>query len=472
MRDVMNSSCRVVRVGAAVGCLRLLCRLGVLCIPLLAGAQPLPELYRSALAADPAVAAAQAQVRAAEQRVVQARAAFGPVVAFTANQSETRYNEAPSFETRPFTAKQVAVQLTQPLLRSVLLPSLQAARAQVEQAQAALEQAQGESMQRFVESNFDLLKARDVLAFVQAQRAATAEQLAAAQRSFKVGTAPITDVREAEAKADTVAAQLVAAEFDLDLKQQVLAVLVGHPVSGLLERGLSGEQLPELQASSVNDWLGSALTQSPQVRQAMQARDAATAEVEKARQAHAPTAELTYSHTMASDTGSPTTLLPRRADSRQIGVSLNVPLFASGATQSKVAEAMALRDRAERELDAARRNATLAVRQGFSATLSALSQARGLEAAVRSNELALRANRRGYEVGMRVNAEVLESQTKLFEARRELSRARYDAWINFVKLNVAAGRQSEAELVLLESLLLQQPAPALQGSMRQREERP
>jgi outer membrane protein len=94
------------------------------------------------------------------------------------------------------------------------------------------------------------------------------------------------------------------------------------------------------------------------------------------------------------------------------------------------------------------------VRQGYSNTLSAVSQARGLEAAARSNEVALRANRRGYEVGMRINSEVLDAQTRLFEARRDLSRARYDAWINFSKLKALAAQLSEPDLVELEGLLV------------------
>ena len=82
----------------------------------------------------------------------------------------------------------------------------------------------------------------------------------------------------------------------------------------------------------------------------------------------------------------------------------------------------------------------------------------------------MRANRRGYEVGMKVNAEVLESQTRLFEARRDLSKARYDAWIHYVKLTVAAGRASETEIALLEGLLVEQaPVTPDAGPRRKRE---
>jgi outer membrane protein len=96
----------------------------------------------------------------------------------------------------------------------------------------------------------------------------------------------------------------------------------------------------------------------------------------------------------------------------------------------------------------------LNVRQSFSATLSAVSQARGLTTAVKSQEVALRASQRGYEVGMKVNSEVLAAQSKLFEAQRDLSKARYDAWLAYMKLKGAAGQIAEADLSQLDALLV------------------
>lgn len=428
--------------------------------------QPLPELLTRSLAADPAVAAAQAQLRVAEQRVYQAKASFGPSAALSANQTETRYNEGPSFELRPFRSKQLSVQVTQPLIRTALFPTLEGAQAQVEQAQAALEQAHAEAAQRLVEASFEVLKARDLLAFNQAQRVATSEQLLLAQRSFKVGTAAVTDVREAEAKVDTVAAQILSAESDLDLRQQVLNEVAGTGVQGLMQRSLDGDRLPVLDAASVLDWLSTAQTHSLQLRQAMQALVVAETEVRKARQGHAPTADLTYNYTMSSETGTVTSFFPRRGDTQAVGISVNIPLFAGGATQSKVAEALALRDKAQSELDTARRTLTLGVRQAFSATLSAVAQARGLASAVRSQELSFRANRRGYEVGMKVNAEVLDAQSKLFEARRDLSRARYDAWAGYIKLKALVGRLVAADLLALDELLVVAEAPTMRVPAR------
>jgi outer membrane protein len=428
----------------------------------LAAAQPLPALYRAALANDPAATVAQAQVRIAEERLSQAWSAFGPTVALVYNRNDYRADEAPTFDRRRFGSRELVVQLTQPLVRLPLHSALDAAKAQVEQQRSALDQVRLESMQRFVEAAFEVLKARDALSFAQAQRAATAEQLASARRSFTVGRSPVTDVRDAEAKADTVAAQLAAARFDLDLRQQILAELVGRPVTGLVERGLRESSLPSVEGSQTSDWLVAAWAGNLQVQQAQRALEVAEYDVTRAERAHAPTVDLTSSYGASSDTGTATTFLPRRANTAQIGVNLNVPLFASGATQSRVPRGDG---RARQGAGRCRRGASQCQPRHPPEPhrhLSAISQARGLEAAVKSNEVALRANRRGYEVGMKVNFEVLESQTRLFESRRDLSKARYDAWVNYVRLAAVTGTLVETDMAQLDELLVAEPSPALQ----------
>lgn len=424
-------------------------------------AQPLPQLYQAALLRDPAVAGARAQLQAAEQRVVQARAGFGPSANITASTSATRYREGPAFDAmRPFHGTQAALQITQPLFRPALLPALDAALAQQLQAEAALAQARSEAAQRLVEAGFDLLKARDALALSLAQQAAVAEQLLAARRSYELGTAAVTDLREAEAKADLVAAQIAASEAELELRREVLAELVGPaadggpPGAGLLARALDGDRLPPLAGADALAWLARAQDGSAQLAQARQALVAAEAELRRAWLGHSPTAELSYNYTMSRDTGTVTSFFPRDGDSSTLGVNVTVPLFASGATQARVREASAQRDKAAADVELARRTVTLGVRQGFSAALAAIAQARALDLAQRSQALSLRANQRGYEVGMKVNAEVLDAQSRLFEVRRDLARARYDAWLAYARLQALGGTLGEAELAQLDGLLV------------------
>lgn len=447
--------------------IRFLSLLFALPFVLPAAAQTLPELAIRALDADPAVQATAASRRAAEERLFQAQAAYGPTANLTATASNSHYSEAPSYESRPFKSEQVVVQVNQPLWRGALYPALQAARSQLEQADSALVQARLEAQQRLAEAVLEVFKARDVLAHALALREAQGEQLATARRSFQVGRAAAPEVREAEARVDNAVAQVLAAEAELDLRQQVLAEVGAGPTPALLSRAVAPEALPPLQADSVLDWLSRAEVDSPSLRQARLAVEAAEAETRKASLAHAPTVDLNASYTRSNDTGTVTSIFPRRGTTSAVGATLTIPLFASGATQSKVAETLALRDKAQGELALARRTLVIGVRQAFVGTLSAVSQARALSAAERSQALSVRANQRGFEVGIKTNADVLEAQGKLFEARRDLSRARHDAWASYFKLRALAGALGETDLAQLDAQLVAHQ-PSEMGRARDR----
>jgi outer membrane protein len=62
-----------------------------------------------------------------------------------------------------------------------------------------------------------------------------------------------------------------------------------------------------------------------------------------------------------------------------------------------------------------------------------------LEAAEASSQSALDANKLGYQVGVRINIDVLNSQSQLFQTKRDLTKARYDVLLGQLKLRQAAG---------------------------------
>lgn len=467
-----SSLCSAVRAADArsirsIPLLLLVALVALVSLPVGVQAETIAALAARALALDPAVAGAAAQLEAAQERAYQARAAFGPTAGLSFNSSRTRYREEPARELRPFGADQLTLQVTQPLLRNTLQPALDVAQAQVEQAGAALVQARTESIQRLVEACFEVFKARDLGLQLRAQSLAVAEQQAAARRAYELGRAPITEVRDAEALAARVAAQAVAVQRDLELRRQVVDALVGGDgLAGgpdLLALSLQAEQVPALDVESMPAWLARAQRDNAGIAQALRQLDAADAELTKAWQGHAPTVDLNYTFSRSRDGGTVTSLFPRRGEQSSLGVTLNVPLFAGGATQSRVREAKALRDKAASELAAAQRNAALGVRQAFAAASASIVQASALQTAVASQALALRAKRRGVEVGMGTHAEALEAQTRLLESERESMRAVYEAWMAWFRLAAQAGGLTLSEIDPLDRLLVVRPQPALQA---------
>jgi outer membrane protein len=96
---------------------------------------------------------------------------------------------------------------------------------------------------------------------------------------------------------------------------------------------------------------------------------------------------------------------------------------------------------------------TQATRQAFFGVQSGLAQVKALEAAESSSQLALEATQLGYKVGVRVNLDVLNAQTQLFQTRRDLAKARYDVILGGLKLRLASGQLKPADVAAVNALL-------------------
>ena len=91
-----------------------------------------------------------------------------------------------------------------------------------------------------------------------------------------------------------------------------------------------------------------------------------------------------------------------------IGLQLVVPIYTGGLVQSQVRAALASEDKAQQDLEFARRNAGQGARQAYTGAVYGLEQIRALESARVSAQSQLDSTITGYKVGVRVNVEVLD----------------------------------------------------------------
>ena len=194
-----------------------------------AQAQSLSALYESARTYDAAYLSAKSQYEANLARAEQTRAGVLPTANLNAGVSRTILDVSNPRAERNFTSQTLGVSANQPLYRPANWATYDQSKKQIAQAKTTLDSAEQDVIVRVSQAYFDVLASKDSLAFVIAQKAAVAEQLASAKRNFEVGTSTITDTREAQARFDLVIAQEIAAENDLRVKKIALDVAVGKP---------------------------------------------------------------------------------------------------------------------------------------------------------------------------------------------------------------------------------------------------
>ncbi len=417
-------------------------------------AQSLLDLYESARGYDAAYQSAKAQYDANLYKADQAKANLLPTVGLAASASSTTFNNETTNPTssRTFDTQSTSVSLSQPLYRPANLASYEQGKRQADLAEAQLRAAEQDLIVRISQAYFDVLNAQDTLAFVGAQKTAVAEQLASAKRNFEVGTATITDTREAQARFDLVIAQEIAAENDLRVKKLALDQLVGK--SGTAPKPLAAAELPALLPADVSVWVDQSQDIHPSVKQARIAFDVAKLETEKAVAGHKPTLDLTASYNLNSNVGGTSlSSTSSRTNSSVVGVSFNLPLFAGFATQNRVRETLSLEEKARADLENAQRTVAQGTRAAYFGVVSGLGQVKALQAAEASSQSALDANKLGYQVGVRINIDVLNSQSQLYQTKRDLSKARYDVLVGGLKLRQANGSLKTDDLQGVNALL-------------------
>ncbi len=420
-----------------------------------AQAQNLAELYESARAFDAAYQSARLQYDANLAKADQARAGVLPTAGVAAGVSRTGFQNTNPATDRTFSTQNAALTASQPLYRPANVATYKQGLRQVDLAKAVLDVAEQDLIVRTSQGYFDVLAAQDTLAFVRAQKAAVAEQLASAKRNFEVGTSTITDTREAQAKYDLVIAQELAAENDLLVKKLALDTLVGK--TGAEPKSLLVPvNLPTVTPLDVNAWVLQSEAVHPSIRQAQGNLDIADLEIAKAEAGHKPTLDAVASYNVQRNpAGTVTTFGPTtfRTNTTNIGLSFNVPLFAGFATQNRIRETLSLKDKAQTDLEGARRTVALATRTAYFGVQSGLGQVKALEAAELSSQSALDANKLGYQVGVRINIDVLNSQSQLFQTKRDLAQARYNVLLGGLKLRQANGTLTPDDLLTINSLL-------------------
>lgn len=420
-----------------------------------ASAQSLVEMVELAQGFDAPWLSSRAALDAAEHKGAQAKSGLLPSVGAQAGANYTRTEVHPNIPGMLNSAHQqsAAIQASQPLFRPANAIAYRQGQRNVELARAQLDAATQDLLVRVSQGYFDVLAAQDTLTTVQAQKRAVGEQLEFAQRNFDIGAATITDTREAQARHDLVDAQEIAATNDLQVKRLALEQLVGK--SPLQPQPLAQPvQLPALQPASVAPWVEQAENEQPLVRQARLALDMAELETRKAETGHLPTVDLQASYgVQRNPDGTSTIPIKNRIHQGQVGVTLNMPLFAGFAVQNRVKETLSLEEKARADLDNARRQSAQAARQAFYGVQSGTGQVKALEAAVASSQSALEANQLGYQVGVRINVDVLNAQSQLYQAQRDLAQARYNVLVGQLKLRQAAGQLQMQDIHSLNQLI-------------------
>jgi outer membrane protein len=430
-----------------------------------AQAQSLSEVVQAARGVDATYLGARSSADAAHYRYEQARSAHLPTAglqvqagrsdATAPTQGENGTQVVVVNETQKTTSIGATVNAQQNLFNRANDLTIDQAQKNEEIAQSQLAQADQDLIVRVAQAYFNVLAAADALNSVQGNSKAIAEQLASAKRNFEVGNATITDTREAEARADLARSKEIGAQNDLVVAKVTLDQLVGR--NGVAPHPLIlPAVLPPVVPSQASDWVAIAESDSQVLRQARLGLDVAELGTSKARAGHLPTlvANANYGFTRARDAIDGFGSFTGNSRNNGVSVTLNVPIFSGFLIQNQVNEAAALERKARTDTDGIHNTVVLGTRTAFVGAQTQAAQVKALEAAEASSKLALDATVLGYKVGVKVNLDVLNAQSQLYQTQTDAAGARYNYLMSQLKLRQAAGNLNNNDLLPIDALLV------------------
>ncbi len=414
-----------------------------------AQAANLSDVFRDAQAYDAQYASARAAYQAGQEKSAQGRAGLLPNVNLGGN---VRYNDTNSSlpgGDANYTSNGLSLSAAQPLFRKQNLVQYEQSKGQVKIAEMQFKVAEQDLILRVAQAYFDVLQSQDNIAFINAQKAAITEQLAAAKRNFEVGTATITDTHEAQARYDLAVAQEIAEQNSLNIRLRALEKLIGKP-PGTLDTLVDNKML-QAEASDIDEWAARATTGNLQAEIQRIAKTIADQEVERNRAGHYPTLDAVAGYNVNNNQNFGTTQVDTRTAS--IGLELNLPIYQGGLTSSRVREAVANQERARQDLEAATREASLQARQAWLNVSSGVARVQALEQALVSSKAQLDSTKLGLQVGVRTNLDVLNAEQQVLSARRDLAGARYAYLLAGLSLKSAVGSLSPDDLAAIDQHL-------------------
>ncbi len=298
---------------------------------------------------------------------------------------------------------------------------------------------------------FDVLSNIDTLTYSEAQKTSLYRQLDQTTQRFNVGLAAITDVQNSRAQYDSILAKEVSNRNNLENALEKLRMITGVYYPQLA--ALNIDQFKTKQPEPANTVLKEAENRNLNLLSARLTQDLKREQIKESQTGYMPTLNLTAGTSVRNGHSRGDEYSNTYSGSNSVDLSLSLPLFNGGATYSQVEQAKYNFVAASQELENTYRKVIQEVHSSSNNIAAAISSIEANKQAVLSAQSSLDSMEAGYQVGTRTIVDVLDSTTKLYEAKQNLSKARYDYLLAQLSIQQARGTLNENDLVALNNML-------------------
>lgn len=404
-----------------------------------ASADTLREALGSTYRANPTLTAQREALKATDAGVAIARSAGRPTLTGTAGLTRD-ISRSGRFEVGtgkgPFL--NAGADFTMPLFQGGTVKNdIKAAKTRVEAGRATLRAVEGDVFTEATAAYMDVIRDRATLELNNNNVKVLETNLQATQDRFEIGDVTRTDVAQSEARLALARSRYTLAEGRLIASEQNYRRVIGQQPGQLAPP----PPLPPFPATA-DQAVQIALVNNPDLISITRQAEAAGYDVKSVRGTRLPTISAVASGDYFDATGDDFGLQSGTATS--IGAQARVPFYQGGLPSARIRQAQAIEGQAFEQRVAVERSVVSATRSAFADYQAAIDAIKSNEVAVKAQELALEGVRAENSVGTRTILDVLDAEQELLNSQVLLVTARRDAYVAGFQLLNAMG-QAEAD---------------------------
>ena len=397
----------------------------------------LGDLYRLALSRSEEVGISEEELYLARQTRKKAFAVLVPTL--SAFGSHTRYglnDTSIDLITAPDSATAWGLQASQKFtLNGKELIALKITGETIEKSTYDLSAIKEEFLLGVAAAYVDVLKSTKALEIAEANVHRLSTYRDAVAVKLKLEEVAKTDMFRAEAELSRAKAELISSENQLKYAKAVLSQLAGlkndYEISDMEPQSdpTKGRKISELKEVAYNH--------RAELKALKKQRDIAEDQVSFYRSDYWPTVTLDGSYSKTRPNPSDAFIL--NEENLSIGLTVSLPLFDGGLRKAQVHEALSKKRQADLSYRSVKKRVELEVENSYLSVISARSMMHALTDQVRFARSDYDAVLTQFHYGLANSVDIMDANTLLVTAERQLSEAHYTYQLAILKLNRSQG---------------------------------
>ena len=319
--------------------------------PKTAEANVLQDLFEAAIKTDDQLQIARAQLEEAKGQAQESLSNMLPDISIDSSFSQTSITACnfPNPSTcEDSTALRHSLTLNQPIYKPDFQRDYRISKARATQAGYEYGAAYFALFQRLLNLYLDILSTSDRIRTVQAQVEVLTKKVNALEAEVAVGARTTVDLNQARANLRLAETSLTQSRIQLRVFYEGLSESIGIDIKNLppVRQDLS---LPPLETVDAEHWKKIALERNPSLLAARKALEASHESRKQSNSKRLPNLFLSSSYTNSEQDFSGN---PRASSSQtEIGLRLNIPIYAGGSVLSEVKQARARSEQRQRQVN-------------------------------------------------------------------------------------------------------------------------